>query len=463
MSPRIPDQPGATYYIDYRPAKCRCGTLLQPHQLICPHCGRRQTLLFQGLDRLYEDDIEGLINTFKRMAENNPNDAMLLNQLAGAYLLNGCYEKAKEIYRKAISLNPTLAEARLNLGGVLAYLGENDAAIRELREFVKLDLHSPRVERALRAISTLEGREYEDVVAETGAKKKGFRTDRKQRKSKGAQKEAPKALERKPVRGTMYSPQASSRKKAFGPIDVILWIFVLAIIGMWYFIPARLNGLINSAFAEMEKQYEFHAESGDLAGAPASEDEGIGNEGGETEEEEEAGAIVNADPESESYFPLATGNEWVYSSWDSYNIRGEGERMNESTVVVRVMSLANNYHGIWRVRNGQETVYYVERDNGLYSVVGANGPMSTMISQVPYPPEIGTTREEGGQRLVVESEELVETSMGLFRCIKIHYTLEPLGMEWYGWYAQGVGLVKYVGGGRGGVYHVRELRSYELN
>jgi len=469
MNPKIPDQPGATYYIDYRPAKCRCGVMLQPHQLVCPNCGRKQTLLFQGLDRLYEDDIEGLIKTFERMAEKSPNDAMLLDQLAGSYLLNGEYEKAKANYQMALKIDPMLADAHLNLGGVLGYLGEKEAAIKELKEFVRLDLHSPRVERALRAIATLEGRSYEDVLAETGAKKGSIRPDRELRRSRSARREDPKAMDRKMARGTMYSSMVRAvkpvvrAKRAFGIFDVILWVFALVVTGMIYFMPEKVDGMVNNALADIETQYVFHAESGDLPGTPIFHDIVQEEEDEEDEEEEPPGAIINEDPESDSYFPLARDNRWEYVTYDSANARGTGERTNESTVVVRVTGISNSFHRIWRIHNGPDTVFYIERNDGLYSVIGPNGPMSLLITQVPYPPEIGSARDDDGQIMEVVAEEFVETSMGIFRCIKIHYTQEATGKEWWGWYAQGVGIVKYISGGRGEPYHVRELVSYDLN
>jgi tetratricopeptide (TPR) repeat protein len=468
MNPKIPDQPGATYYIDYRPAKCRCSYMLQPHQLVCPNCGRKQTLLFQGLDRLYEDDIEGLIKTFERMAEKSPNDAMLLDQLAGSYLLNGEYEKAKATYQKALKSDPMLAEAHLNLGGVLGYLGEKEAAIKELKEFVRLDLHSPRVERALRAIASLEGRSYEDVLAETGAKGKGIRPDRELRRSRSARREEPKAIDRKMARGTMYSSMVRAvepmvrAKRAFGVFDVVLWLFALAVIGMIYFMPEKVEAFVNNALTDMETQYMFTAESGDLPGTPIFHDIVL-SEDEEEEEEEVPAGIINENPESDSYFPLARDNRWEYATYDTANARGEGTRSNESSVVVRVTGISNSFHHIWRIHNGSDTVFFVERNDGVYSVVGPNGPMSLLITQVPYPPAIGTVRDDDGQIMEVMGEEIVDTSMGMFRCIKIHYTQEATGKQWWTWYGQGVGVVKSVVREGGGMYHARELVSYELN
>ena len=128
-----------------------------------------------------------------------------------------------------------------------------------------------------------------------------------------------------------------------------------------------------------------------------------------------------------------------------------------------VTGLSNSAKGIWKVQNGTDTVYYVENDNGLYSVDSTSAPWGTEFIQVPYPPTVGRTVTTQGQTVSVEAEEDVKTVAGTFHCVKLKYTTdEPSLPGWIAWYGQGIGLVKYQGQDPDGTYHVLELRTYSL-
>ncbi len=133
-------------------------------------------------------------------------------------------------------------------------------------------------------------------------------------------------------------------------------------------------------------------------------------------------------------------------------------------MVIEVIALADGSTGAYRVMSAAQVQYLLERPDGVYSASRPDAPWWGMVCQIPYPPEDGKTETSGSQTCTVEGTELVETSLGTFMCVKIHYTVsEPEGLEWTAWFGQGIGLVKYIGWGRDLVYHVRELRNYHLN
>jgi len=453
MSPIGSNRAEATKYTDYRPSRCRCGSVVQPHEAVCPRCRRHQNLLFAGLDRLYEQDLDNLVDYHESRVRENPSDYLRIHHLAGAHLLKGDYDKASDLYRKVLQLKPDFAEAHLNLGGILACLGSVDEAVSEFREFVRLDIHSPRVERAVRAICSLKNIPYEDALQETGVKEL---TNKKGKVSRDRDH-----IGGLKARGTMYERPAPViyKRKAWGAIDLfLLFLFILAALA-YYFYPNQSKGILRSAVTGLETQLTFNVNSAESSG----DENPTGEE--ETDDGDDDGpSIINADPGTNSFMPLAAGNRWEYTTWDSRDPTGGGSRENESSVDVRVVRLVNAESGVWETRNGPNTAYYIEKRTGLYSTLNPDFPWSTSYTQVPYPPTDGQIVTDNDQIATVMSTEVVTTSMGMFECVKIHYVDTRFNdLEWYAWYGKGVGLVKYVGGGNRGIYHVRELRFYELN
>jgi tetratricopeptide (TPR) repeat protein len=53
------------------------------------------------------------------------------------------YEQAEELYRKAIRLNPSLANARTNLGNVRYRRGDRDSALRHWQDALRVDPQQP--------------------------------------------------------------------------------------------------------------------------------------------------------------------------------------------------------------------------------------------------------------------------------------------------------------------------------
>lgn len=446
-------QSGPTNWIDYSPGRCRCRNVVLPHEVKCSKCGRDQSLLFAGLDRLYEEDLDGLLDYHLSEVKKFPDDPVRVNQLAGAYLLKGDYEKARDLYFRVAELAPDFAEAHLNLGGVLAYLGDSESAIRELNEFVKLDLHSPRVERAIRAISRLKDDPYEDGV----------------RKQDRKPLPAPGTLSRRLSTG--YGPPQSpkpivKKKKSWGPIDIILLVLILLCVAGWYLLPVESRSILDAAVQNIESRYEFTVSNSELTEFEGTSDDenGTGANRGDDESDDDEHGIINSNPATSSYLPLAHGNRWEYVIYDTRDPSGSGTRRNETVLVMTVRGYANEAEGVWEVRNGDITVYFMEKPNGIFSVINTRIPWASKIIQVPIPPDIGAARTSEGQTVTIIAEEVIETPAGLVDTIKLKYTVGlPRGTEWYIWYGRGIGIVKYVGGGRDRMYHVRELREYELN
>ncbi len=459
MWPTSPDRPAATTYIDYRPSRCRCGAIVQPHEVVCARCDRRQNLLFSDLDRLHEKDLDGLLEHHRREVDANPNDHLRLYNLAGVYLLRGAYEAAANLYRRVTEMQPAFPEAHLNLGGVLAFLGDNEGAVREFKEFVRLDIHSPKVERAIRAICSIKNIPYEDAVREAGVK------DIVPRPQSAVM---PPPL---PRSGTMYYPPPPLRRiprRSWGVIDIFLLFIIVAAVAAWFIFPAQSRSVLSAPAGVLESRYKFSVtneklqeaqktgESADQAGQTSTADQ-------EDETASRQPEVINANPLTESYFPAAAGNRWVFLTYDTRDPSGGGSRIRQSTTEILVKRLADAQRGIWEIETGGDTVYFLEKSTGLYSVNSLSKVWSTAVLQIPYPPTVGRSLTDSGQTVTVEAVEVVSVPAGSFECVKLHYTLEEPGMEWYTWYGRDVGPVKYMSIDRTGTYEIRELTSYELH
>jgi len=457
MRPSSPDPPGSRA-VDYRPTRCRCGAVILPHNVWCSACGREQNLFFVGLDRLYEKDLDKLLHYHRSEVEGKPGDFMRLFQLAGVYLLRNEYETARDIYRKVVELEPEFADARLNLGGVLASLGEKDDAVDQLQEFVKLDLHSPRVERVIKAICAIRNIPYEDALKETAPKEFESGMPVKHRGAKISSTGKPV------LRGARYisppPPKPMVKKRAWGAIDIFLLLVICIGAAAWFIFPSQSQDVINSTVKFVEGKYRFTVTTNPPEGY-IDENAVAGEEAVEEEPEPE---IINLDPAIDSYFPMAVGYKWEYFVFDTRDPDGYGPRSQETTQEMTVEQFVDADKGLWKLLNGPNPVYYTERRTGVYAGSDSRGLWSTLFIQLPLPAEVGKTITQGGQTATVIGTEVLVTSAGKIECVKVHIqSSRPVGTEWYSWYGRGIGLVKYVGGGRDGVYHVRELKSFELD
>jgi hypothetical protein len=463
MTHATPEQPG-TSYIDYRPARCRCGSVVRPYEVACVQCGRKQNLLFQGLEKIQSDNLEMQIAELEKQIERNPHDYLLQFRLAGSHLMRGRYDVARDIYRRVLKMKPDFTPARLNLGVVLACMGEADASAQELRQFVHQEPHSSKAEWAIRTICSIKNIPYEDALLETGLEKgpKGLEIRRPETRIPSR---APSG--RRFDQAVLPEKRRARVSRPWLVFDLTLLFLIIVILAGWYGFPSESKMLLGSLKTLLEKPFQFQVVNGKIeqAGKPLEneEDQALST----TQPEEEPvppGAIVNATPTTTSFFPLKEGNTWTFSAFDAQDPLGTDVIRSSGTKTMTVVRMVNPKREIWSVKNGTDTNYYVEQSNGLFSLENPDSPWGDLIAQVPYPADVGKSVTLRGQTVTVEAEEDVEVPAGKFHCVRLKYTVKDSGgMEWYAWYAQGIGLVKYRGGGRSGSYHFLVLGKYTLN
>jgi len=493
---RTQDQSGPLTYLDYRTGRCRCGNALQPNQPVCPRCGRKPSLLFSGLDRLYEDDLDSLLTFLESKHNENPDDYMALFNLAGGNILNGDYETAKEQYKRVIQLNPSFPDAHLNLGIIYAVLGINEPAVRALKEYIRLDLHSPKVERVLRAISSIKNVPYEDTI-----KHKDFKNlnlgQGSSKPGKTVQVGPPGSLDKKPL-GRRFDqlppPPQRVIRKPYGPIDIFLILIIVLAVAAWYIFPTQSRAVVDTVIGGLEDRYSFKVNDGEVIAQAEDEDEGEievevtnsdnngetgdsseDDEATESEEEDPPPPVVNANPATTSYWPLANGNQWEFITYRTGNEDGSGQRQDESRMIMQVVALEDSRDNIWHVMRGDIDLYISEENGWVYSYSRTSRGLRSKTIQIPYPPTAGLTHNQG-QTVTVIGEETVLTAAGLFNAVKLEYVAVvphpvDIGIEstsfrsetYYAWYAQGIGLVKYVTPIGSGWYEAGELMEYELN
>jgi hypothetical protein len=418
-------------------------------------CGRKQNLLFEGLEKVQSDDIESLITKLESETAKSPYDYIKMFRLANAHALRGRFEIARDIYRKILTMKPDFTPARLNLATSMAILGDNDAAVAEFRQFVRHDPHSPKAERAIRAICSIKNIPYEDALKETvmplpvrrpaGSPPKG-------RIGSG--------LERKFGAGTTVLPRPKKVNHFWTVFDGMLILIILFGVAAWFVFPAQSKSLLASAVTYLENPFSFEVTN------EAATPESSGESGTvQPPEQTPTGPVVlNLNPTTDSYLPLQTGNTWSYITYDTASLSPNARHENTGIRTMEVSGLAHEGNQVWSVDNNGAPVFYVEKSNGLFSVEDPSAPWSNLIPVVPYPAEPGKSVTTRGQTVTIEAQEDITAPAGTFRCIRLKYTLaEPQGLEWTAWYGRGVGLVKYQGLSLDGMYHVFELRDFRLN
>jgi len=102
------------------------------------------------------DSIERAIAAFEHATEHDPEYALAWAALGGAYSLKGSFlsltdlvEKAIEIERRALAIDPELADAHTWLGMALLGLGRTDDAIASIREAIRLEPDNGQAHQAL--------------------------------------------------------------------------------------------------------------------------------------------------------------------------------------------------------------------------------------------------------------------------------------------------------------------------
>jgi len=102
------------------------------------------------------DSIERAIAAFEHATRHDPEYALAWAALGGAYSLKGAFlsltdlvEQAIEIERRALSIDPDLADAHTWLGAALLNLGRTDEAMAAMREAVRLEPDNGQSHQAL--------------------------------------------------------------------------------------------------------------------------------------------------------------------------------------------------------------------------------------------------------------------------------------------------------------------------
>ena len=75
-------------------------------------------LWYRGVANFNLKNYKEAFKDFKAAYDVNPNHIHVLNNLATSYEIIGNREKAKEFYNKAININPTFKESRVNLAAL---------------------------------------------------------------------------------------------------------------------------------------------------------------------------------------------------------------------------------------------------------------------------------------------------------------------------------------------------------
>lgn len=85
-----------------------------------------------GKVALHHNDPNEAVGSFQLALQLSPDDAVITANLGYAYMLAGNLPQAKVNFQKALSLDPTLVEARNNLGIVLAQTGDYAGAFAQM-------------------------------------------------------------------------------------------------------------------------------------------------------------------------------------------------------------------------------------------------------------------------------------------------------------------------------------------
>jgi tetratricopeptide (TPR) repeat protein len=114
------------------------GPLTQKEQEIKDRLSWSQSALKQGLIYASQKDYPQALKEFKHSTEVDPENSFAWANLAAAYVNLGRYEEAQAASDRALSLDSGNWLAHYNRGSLYAIRGENDRALEELSETLRL-------------------------------------------------------------------------------------------------------------------------------------------------------------------------------------------------------------------------------------------------------------------------------------------------------------------------------------
>jgi serine/threonine protein kinase/Tfp pilus assembly protein PilF len=109
-----------------------------------------------NLRQATRDSMDRAIAAFEEATRHDPEYAIAWASLGGAYALKGSFQsipemvhRAIDLERRALAIDPELADAHMYLGSALLGLGKIDEAITEIREALRLEPDSGQARQAL--------------------------------------------------------------------------------------------------------------------------------------------------------------------------------------------------------------------------------------------------------------------------------------------------------------------------
>ena len=104
-----------------------------------------RSLTFLGRMSWQWDRLQSAENYLRRALELDPGNREALEYLARSYLSRKRYREALDMYRKLAEVDPGNATTHNNIAGILYYLGRSEAAVRSFEQALSLD---PTLEEA---------------------------------------------------------------------------------------------------------------------------------------------------------------------------------------------------------------------------------------------------------------------------------------------------------------------------
>jgi tetratricopeptide (TPR) repeat protein len=88
--------------------------------------------------------------------ELNPNAPQAHYELAKTYLATQKWDDAEQQAQKAVTLRPDMAPAHVVLGNIALHKGDNQAALKEFKEYLRLDPKGPMAAGAQQVVNRIE-------------------------------------------------------------------------------------------------------------------------------------------------------------------------------------------------------------------------------------------------------------------------------------------------------------------